>query len=101
MADLAPDRGDLRLVLRPRGGFEEDRAFARATLSLGDRFRAPHRPILKPYRLSSVLIRSNIMGKQRQGNKEEKKQPLLTPKEKREAKHAKKHAHDIVPLIPR
>lgn len=40
------------------------------------------------------------MGKQRHGNKEEKKQPLMTPKEKREAKHAKKHANDYVPLIP-
>lgn len=40
------------------------------------------------------------MGKQRQSNKEEKKQALLTPKEKREAKHAKKHAKDYVPMIP-
>jgi len=39
------------------------------------------------------------MGKIRQSNKEAKKQPLLTPKEKRAAKHEKKHAHDKVPLI--
>ncbi len=41
------------------------------------------------------------MGKQRQGNKEEKKKPLMTPKEKKEAKHAKKHANDYVPMILR
>jgi hypothetical protein len=41
------------------------------------------------------------MGKIRQGNKEQKKQPLLTPKEKRVAKQAEKHASDIVPLITR
>lgn len=40
------------------------------------------------------------MGKQRQGNKEEKKQPLMNAKEKRDAKHAKKHANDHLPLIP-
>lgn len=40
------------------------------------------------------------MSKQRHGNKEEKKQALMTPKEKREAKQAKKHANDYVPLIP-
>ncbi|WP_170228304.1 hypothetical protein [Denitratisoma oestradiolicum] len=34
------------------------------------------------------------MGKARQSNKEAKKQPLLTPKEKKHAKHVKKHAHD-------
>ena len=37
------------------------------------------------------------MGKKRQSNKEEKKQPLLTPKEKREAKNAKKHVPDFMP----
>jgi len=40
------------------------------------------------------------MGKARQSNKEMKKQPALTPKEKKAAKHAKKHAMDVVPLIP-
>jgi hypothetical protein len=40
------------------------------------------------------------MGKIRQGNKETKKQPAMTPKEKKAAKQAKKHAHDVVPLIP-
>jgi hypothetical protein len=38
------------------------------------------------------------MGKVRQSNKEAKKQPALTPKEKKAAKQAKKHASDIVPL---
>lgn len=28
-----------------------------------------------------------------------KKEPLMTPKEKRMAKRAKKHAHDVQPLI--
>ncbi|MFO1299598.1 MAG: hypothetical protein U1F17_04265 [Burkholderiaceae bacterium] len=32
------------------------------------------------------------MGKLRQSNKETKKKPLLTPKEKKAAKEAKKHA---------
>lgn len=40
------------------------------------------------------------MGKLRQGNKETKKQPALTPKEKKAAKRAKKHVNDTVPLIP-
>jgi hypothetical protein len=29
-----------------------------------------------------------------------KKKPLLTPKERRMAKHAKKHMHDVQPLLP-
>jgi len=40
------------------------------------------------------------MGKQRQSNKEPKKQALLTPKEKKAAKEAKKHAHDTQPFLP-
>lgn len=39
------------------------------------------------------------MSKSQKSNKEVKKQPLLTPKEKRAAKHLKKHAGDIAPLI--
>ena len=41
------------------------------------------------------------MGKVRQSNKEEKKQAVLNPKEKKAAKQAKKHASDAAPLIPR
>lgn len=41
------------------------------------------------------------MGKARQNNKEAKKQPVMTPKEKKAAKNAKKHASDVVPMIPR
>lgn len=41
------------------------------------------------------------MGKPKQTKKESKKQPLLTPKEKKAAKQAKKHAHDIQPIVPR
>jgi hypothetical protein len=41
------------------------------------------------------------MGKLRQSNKETKKQAALTPKEKKSAKQAKKHASDIVPIIHR
>lgn len=41
------------------------------------------------------------MSKSRQSNKEPKKQPLTTVKEKRAAKQLKKHAHDAAPLIPR
>ncbi|TDR81913.1 hypothetical protein [Paludibacterium purpuratum] len=39
------------------------------------------------------------MPKSRKPNKEMKKQPLLTPKEKKAAKQIRKHAGDIVPLI--
>lgn len=41
------------------------------------------------------------MGKARQSNKEAKKQPLLTHKEKKVAKQAKKHAADTIPLLTR
>lgn len=41
------------------------------------------------------------MPKHKKSNKESKKQPLLTPKEKKAAKLAKKHAGDHVPLIVR
>jgi hypothetical protein len=39
------------------------------------------------------------MSKSRKPNKETKKQPLHTPKEKRAAKLLKKHAGDAVPFI--
>lgn len=39
------------------------------------------------------------MSKSQRSNKEAKKQALLTPKEKKAAKRAKKHAGDVVPLI--
>jgi len=38
------------------------------------------------------------MGKSRQSNKEAKKPPVMTPKERKAAKQ-KKHAMDVVPLI--
>lgn len=41
------------------------------------------------------------MGKEKRSNKEQKKQPLMTPKEKKAAKKAKKHLSDIVSSIPR
>lgn len=41
------------------------------------------------------------MGKARQSNKESKKEPAMTPKEKKAAKQVKKHASDIVPIVPR
>jgi hypothetical protein len=37
--------------------------------------------------------------KVKQSNKEAKKQPVFTPKEKKAAKQAKKHGSDMVPLI--
>lgn len=40
------------------------------------------------------------MSKARQNNKEPRKPSLLTPKEKKQAKQARKHANDVVPLIP-
>jgi hypothetical protein len=39
------------------------------------------------------------MSKSRKSNKEIKKQPLLTPKEKKAAKQARKHADDTMPMI--
>lgn len=39
------------------------------------------------------------MGKARQSNKEPKKQAAMTPKQKKTAKQAKKHASDVVPLL--
>jgi hypothetical protein len=41
------------------------------------------------------------MGKVRQSNKETKKQPASTPKEKKAAKQARKHASATMPIIPR
>ena len=41
------------------------------------------------------------MGKSRQSNKEAKKPPELTPKEKKAAKQVKKHSSDTKPVIPR
>jgi hypothetical protein len=41
------------------------------------------------------------MTKARQSNKEAKKQPLMTPKEKKVAKQARKHASDVVPFVVR
>lgn len=39
------------------------------------------------------------MSKQQKSNKESKKEPLLTPKEKKAAKQAHKHAGDATPII--
>jgi hypothetical protein len=39
------------------------------------------------------------MSKSQRSNREAKKQAILTPKEKKAAKKAKKHAGDAVPLI--
>jgi hypothetical protein len=41
------------------------------------------------------------MGRLRQGNKETKKTPVLNAREKKAAKLARKHAGDVVPIIPR
>ena len=39
------------------------------------------------------------MPKSHNTHKDAKKKPLMTQKEKRVAKHAKKHSHDAQPLI--
>jgi len=39
------------------------------------------------------------MSKSQHSSKEAKKKPLLSPKEKRMAKHAKKHSHDVPTLL--
>ena len=41
------------------------------------------------------------MGKQQQSNKEQKKQPAMSPKEKKNAKLAKKNAPVNPPMVPR
>jgi hypothetical protein len=40
------------------------------------------------------------MGKARQSNKESKKTAAMTPKEKKAAKQARKHSHDVIPIVP-
>lgn len=42
-----------------------------------------------------------MSGKISKSNKEAKKPATLTPKEKKMAKHAKKHASDTTPIITR
>lgn len=41
------------------------------------------------------------MSKEKSAKKESKKQPLLSPKEKKAAKQVKKHAGDTVPILTR
>lgn len=41
------------------------------------------------------------MGKATNNGKQSKKQPLLTPKEKKAAKQAKKHPQELSPLAPK
>lgn len=41
------------------------------------------------------------MGKARESNKEAKKAPTRTPKEKKAAKQLRKHESDATPIIPR
>lgn len=41
------------------------------------------------------------MSKGQHSNKEAKKKPLLSPKEKKTAKQAKKHDAETTPIIPR
>ena len=40
------------------------------------------------------------MGKSQHSHKEARKQPALSPKEKKAAKQAKKHESDVKPLVP-
>jgi hypothetical protein len=46
-----------------------------------------------------MLSKERVMSKSRQSTKEAKKQPQMTLKEKRAAKHQKKHAPDGAPII--
>lgn len=41
------------------------------------------------------------MSKVRKSNKEAHKSPVMTPKQKKKAKQARKHAQDVVPFISR
>jgi len=47
-----------------------------------------------------AVTRRTTMGKAKETSKEAKKQPAMTPKEKKAAKQAKKHASDSVPMVP-
>lgn len=60
-----------------------------------------HRPIVNARRGFVGADQEYAMGKERHNSKEAKKQALKTPKEKKAAKQAKKHASDIVPIITR
>jgi hypothetical protein len=74
----------------------------RAGLLQGDRYAEEY---LKPPCQNGLQhpltppTRSTAMSKAQKNNKEAKKQSLLSPKEKKAVKQAKKHAGDIVPLI--
>jgi hypothetical protein len=57
------------------------------------------RSILEPASAPPMHAKELIMSKSRHSSKEAKKQPLMTPKEKRAAKHQKKHGPDGVPII--
>jgi hypothetical protein len=60
-----------------------------------------YRHIVSVHREFVGAVKECSMTKERQSNKEAKKQALKTPKEKKAAKQAKKHASDIVPIIAR
>lgn len=67
------------------------------------RFRTGCRSVIGLYwerlALSPVQQRSIAMTKERSSKKEAKKQPVLSPKEKKAAKQVKKHASDNLPLM--
>jgi hypothetical protein len=65
------------------------------------RINSPDQPILNLHRHLLMHQRSIAMGKTTKSNKEVKKAAALTPKEKKTAKAAKKHASDVVPIIHR
>lgn len=54
----------------------------------------PSLPILK-----HDQDKEDIMSKAWHGTKEPKKQPTMTPKERRAAKNIKKHSHETPPIV--
>jgi hypothetical protein len=60
-----------------------------------------YRPILDGRRELVGAIEECAMGKERHNSKEAKKPALKSPKEKKAAKQAKKHASDVVPIVTR
>jgi hypothetical protein len=76
------------LLLLPEGV-----AWAQLTKSVSDWTRHPSSGVC------SKMTGVNDMSKTEKSNRESKKEPLLTPKEKKAAKQAKKHAGDHAPLI--
>jgi ribonuclease D len=70
-------------------------------IEVSDDYNVPKRFVHLLHRCHARPVRawSDIMSKNQRTNKEAKKQPLLTPKERKAAKRDKKHSGGHVPFI--